>query len=379
MLKMPNMARPQHAITSLKPAMRYPLATAVTKPTGAWKPFYSSLIDTVAVLIDVDHSPLRKIARRNPQVKLKGNYQLLVPSPFSSKITARVFSREMGSRLMIEASIPKFLTGQNIVGREDLLDPCLQMIFAVLEQLGIVPNDDEIARLERGQFQMTRIDYAIHCDCGSPDRAKAVMAALRSTIFAKSKDASAYGDETIYSGQHSRRKTLRIYRKDLELKTRNRGMPANVYRKQLLTNRIQNCVRFELVLRSPELKRLGLEEPGAWSVSDARQRMRDWNNSLRQVDGVVPNIDGVNSLTNTQQLKLRLWLAGDLTVFASSPTTFAAARKAISASTGIDIRGEPGVEVQRRSFKCLRDVLQQGIGFKNYSEKWDRLVRGVVG
>lgn len=376
-LDMPYRARTQQASTLLKPSMRYPLATTATKPAEYRQPFLSCLIDTVAVLIDVEHLPLWQIAKRNLKVKRKGNYQLLVPSPHSNKITARVFSRDKGSKLLIEASIPKFLTGQNIVGREDLHDPCLQMIYAVLKQMGIQLSQKELDKLESGQFQMNRIDYTIHCDCGSPERAVAVMAALRSLVFAKAKDASAYGNETIYAGQHSDRKTLRIYRKDIELKKRNRGMSANVYGKDHLTKKIQNCIRFELVLRSSELKRLGLEEPGAWHIPGARERMRDWIARLSQIEGTVPNIEGISNLTNTQKMKLRLWLAGDLAVFTASPTTYAATRKAILACTGIDIRGEPSVEVQRRAFKCVRDVLAQGTGFKSYTSRWERLVAGV--
>ena len=119
-LTVPKRAMPEHLATLVKPSMRFPLATTVLKPALDWKPFFSCLIDTVAVLIDVRHKSLRKIAQNNPNITWNGNYQLQVHSPCSSTITARVFSREKGTKLMIEASIPKFLSGQNIVGLEEL-------------------------------------------------------------------------------------------------------------------------------------------------------------------------------------------------------------------------------------------------------------------
>ena len=67
-LTAPKRAMPEHLATLVKPSMRFPLATTVLKPALDWKPFFSCLIDTVAVLIDVGHKSLRKIAQNNPNI-----------------------------------------------------------------------------------------------------------------------------------------------------------------------------------------------------------------------------------------------------------------------------------------------------------------------
>ena len=362
----------------IKPTMRYPLARIVPEPIADWSPFFSSLIDTVAVMIDIRHKPLWKIARNNPNITWNGSYQFLAHSPLSSKIYARVFSREGRKKLVIEASIPKFLTGQNIVGVEDLFEPCQQMIFSVLAQMGVEPTPAELRKLEQGKFQMTRVDYAMHCDCAAPERAAAVMAAIRSLVYTKAKDASSYGNETVYVNQHSTRWTLRIYRKDLEIQKRGRGLPLCVYGREFLQNKVQNAVRMELVLRSPELKRLGLNDPLAWSVEGARQRMKKWIDRFANANGVMPSTDYMGLLTKTQQLKLKAWLQGDLMAFTGSPTTLANTRNTILEKTGIDVRGEPDVELQRRATMTIRDVFKQGIGFKSYDHKWDVLCNGTT-
>ncbi|KRA09869.1 hypothetical protein ASD75_10590 [Acidovorax sp. Root568] len=349
----------------------------MVKPALEWKPFFSCLIDTVAVLIDVEHKSLRKIAQNNPNITWNGNYQLEVHSPLFAKIKARVFSREKGGKLMIEASLPKFLTGQNIVGLEELFEPCKQLIFAVLEQMRIEPTEAERRKIHRGKFEMKRVDHALHCDCATPERAAAVMAAIRSLMYAKAKDPGSYGDETVYAGQHSNRWTFRIYRKDFEIKKRGRGLPANVYCRDYLTAKVQNCARMELVLRAPELKRLGLNDPLAWNVEAARQRMQVWIDRLSTAGGVVPNIEHLSDLTSTQQMKLLLWLSGHRTAFTNSRSTFVATRKTILAKTGIDIRGEPSVELQRRAMQTIREVLLQGTGFKSYAHKWAALCEGA--
>ena len=376
-LTTPKRAMPQQPATAVKPTMRFLLATTALKPALAWKPFFSCLIDTVAVLIEVGHKSLRKIAQNNPNITWNGNYQLQVHSPFSATIKARVFSREKGTKLMIEASIPKFLTGQNIVGVEELFEPCKQLIFSVLEQMRVEPTAAERRKINRGKFEVNRVDYALHCDCGTPERAAAVMAAVRSLMYAKAKDFSAYGVETVYAGQHSNRWTFRIYRKDLEIKKRGRGLPANVYRRDRLLAKVQNCARMELVLRAPELKRLGLNDPLAWNVEAARQRMQVWIDRLSTAGGMVPNIDHLCELTSVQQMKLLLWLGGHRTAFTNSPTTFAATRKTVLAKTGIEIRGEPSVELQHRAMQTIREVLLHGTGFKSYAHKWDALCKGA--
>ena len=111
----PSAVRQQRPTTLLKQTMRFPLESKAKKPAVEWQPFPSCLIDTVAVVIYLRHKPLKRIAIDNPNVNQKGNFELGVHSKFSSKIKARVMSRENREELYIEASIPKFMTGQNIV------------------------------------------------------------------------------------------------------------------------------------------------------------------------------------------------------------------------------------------------------------------------
>jgi len=361
----------------IQQATRFPLFTKASKPDAEWRPFMSSLIDTVALVIDLRHKPLKKLAENNALVKQKGNFELQVLSTVSKKIKARVMSRENRDKLYIEASVSKYLTGQNIVGREELLDQCIALIDDVLPKMGLVPTPAERAAINAGNFEMKRIDFAMHCDCGTPDRAVALMTALRSLMFAKAKNASAYGIETVYVNQHSPYWTLRCYRKDLEILKSSRALPLNVYGRDYLMGKVQNCVRLELVLRARELARLGLNDPSAWSVDDAHKRMQKWINRLTDVEGVCPSVDRIKDLPAGMQTKLLGWLAGDLATFARSPSTERLAHKKILAVTGINIRGEPSVERQRSATLCIRDVFQQGIGFKDHGHKWERLLKGA--
>ena len=79
-LGMPSAARQQRPTTPLKQTMCYPLVTKAKKPAVEWQPFPSCLIDTIAVLIDLSHKPLNRIANDNPNVNQKGTFELGVHS-----------------------------------------------------------------------------------------------------------------------------------------------------------------------------------------------------------------------------------------------------------------------------------------------------------
>lgn len=80
--------------------------------TKVWKPFYSLLIDTVKVKVRVKHPPLQELALSNANVKQDG-YKFLIKCPLTGACV-QMFSQENCQALLLEFSVPKFLTGQNI-------------------------------------------------------------------------------------------------------------------------------------------------------------------------------------------------------------------------------------------------------------------------
>lgn len=64
--------------------------------------------------------------------------------------------------------------------------------------------------------------------------------------------------DTLYIGQHSCRRSLKIYHKGRELEQKGRSIPPYVYGAKFLTRKAQGLIRLELTLRGKELARLGL-------------------------------------------------------------------------------------------------------------------------
>lgn len=345
--------------------------------TKVWKPFYSLLIDTVKVKVRVKHPPLQELALSNANVKQDG-YKFLIKCPLTGACV-QMFSQENCQALLLEFSVPKFLTGQNIVGHLNLHAGVLAAIKKAFKLLGFLPSPEERAAIGRGDYALTRVDVAVHVDCGSSDYAQALMIALREYIVSNAGDVSLYGLETGYIGQGSKRRTFKWYRKGIELKKKGRAIPAHVHGCEYLTEVADRLVRFELTLRGKELARLGLTSPMAWNEDVAKKQMLPWLFKLKQAEGVLPDVNGINRLSPVMQNKLRLWLLGDVLAFSRgvSKDAYRDARKKVKLATGLDIELARSPELQAAAFTTIRQLFERGLGFKTYEEKWGLLVQSA--
>lgn len=343
----------------------------------AWKPFHSLLIDTVKVKLRVLHPPLQELALNNANVKQDG-YKFLIKCPLTGA-RVQMFSKENGQVLLLEFSVPKFLTGQNIVGHLDLHAGSLAAIKKAFKLLGFLPSPEERAAIGRGDYALTRVDVTVHVDCGSSEHAQALMIALREYIVGNAGDVSLYGLETGYIGQGSKRRTFKWYRKGIELKKKGRAIPAHVYGSEYLTEVAQRLVRFELTLRGKELARLGLTSPMAWDEQVAKKQLFPWLFKLKQAEGVLPDTNGITGLSPVMQNKLRLWLLGDVLAFSRgvSKDAYRDARKKVKMATGLDIELARSPTQQAAAFTTIRQLFERGLGFKTYEEKWGLLVQSA--
>lgn len=342
-----------------------------------WKPFHSLLIDTVKVKLRVKHPPLSELAKRSPNFEQDG-YKFFIKCPQTGAV-AQVFSHENGEVLLLEFSIPKFLTGQNIVGHLDVHAGCLEAIKKAFKLLDFSPTREEQRAISRGDYVLTRVDVTTHVDCETTDRVRAMMMALRTFIVSNAGDVSLYGLNAAYIGQHSCRRSLKGYPKGDELQKKGRGIPAHVYGSNYLTKVAKRLVRFELTLRGKELKRLGLSSPLAWNKHVAVDQLMPWIDKLKQANGVLPDIAGIQKLSPVMQNKLRLWLLKDVAAFRRdvSDDAYREGRKKVKAATGIDIELPPDVELQAASVTTIQQLFDRGLGFRTYEKKWPKLLAAV--
>lgn len=338
-----------------------------------WQPFYSFLFDTVRAVINVRHLPLDELCENNGLVTYK-DFAYYVRCPVTGGV-AKVFSRENCTQLLIELSIPKWLTGQNLVGIDNLHEGCVQSIKRVSHLMNLRPTDAERAAIKNGQYHFTRTDLAGHIDCGTAERATAMMAALRGYIVGKAKDVGFYGLETAYIGQHSSNWALKFYRKDIELA--DNPMGEDVYDREYLLTQADGLIRVELVLRRSQLKYRGLATPAAWTKGFAQQLLADIMSRFLDVDGTVPDVAAISKLSPVLQMKMKAWMRGELTAFSVnvSQDTYRRSRRTVLKTTGIDVYSHLSPKEQRSAFLTISDMIKRGFGFKSYGHKWDQLCR----
>ena len=251
------------------------------------------------------------------------------------------------------------------------------LIFAVLESAGLRPTADELAAIEAGDFRITRTDLVGHCDCGSPDRANALMHAVHNMGVGYGKEFGVYGIESVYVGRRSKHLCFMAYRKDLLLAKR--PLPEGVRYRKFLTKKSVGLVRFELVLRSPRLKYLGLDSPLAWTPTTPEELLTPWIDKLAASDALLPSTANMNQLPALLKAKLQLWLLGVESAFDDgdrSRATYLKHRRTIREVTGIDIQVPLSPELQAAALGTIRDVLDAGVGYPDHPDKWLELVEG---
>ena len=349
--------------------------TLPLQPTSASdnKPFFSALIDTVRLIVKVKHAPLEDNAHITRNRK---GYGYSVPSRFTG-ISATIVGSPDRTQIRLEASGPNFLTGQNIAGLKDIRRVCTELAFAVLEAAGIVPTVAERAAINAGKFRITRADLVVHCACGSSDRANALMRAVKNMISRYGKVTSAYGFETVYIGQYSKRRTLKVYRKDKLLEKH--PLPDGVYGQNFLTKNALGLVRFELVLRRPQLADFGLDSPLAWTPTTLEELLTPWIDKLAASGSILPTTANMDQLPALLRAKLKLWLLGEESAFDGddwTPATYQKHRRTIRKVTGIDIEVPLSPELQAKALGTIRDMLDAGVGYRDYPDKWLELVEG---
>ncbi|SDI16979.1 phage/plasmid replication protein, II/X family [Variovorax sp. OV700] len=337
--------------------------------------FGSSLIDTVKFRLRLEHEPLVDMVEGNPNLRRHGA-RFTVDSKFPG-VRANVWSPADNQSLVIEASVAKFLTGQNVFGLYDLDDACYELGHEVLERLGLEIDSEVETTLADGAMELLRVDAAAHLKCESGEQAAAVMAALRRLAVTADGDWAAIKNETVTLGSWSRRRTFTIYRKDRELIKR--PPSRSVWRRAHLLAAAENSMRFELSLAGQELRSQGVviaHELRPWHLFE---QLWDWFHRVAGTARPLPVIADIEGLPGALALRMRAWQLGDANAFAVAPSTRRQYRQRVLERTGIDINSPLSADEQREALKTVRDALVGGLTVCDRSDLWGRMKAGRRG
>ena len=333
-------------------------------PVGARGPFLSSLANQVTVRLPIKHEALesyRKLQRGKTGHVVKGR--------FSTKAT--LLSSPQRDTLTIKGPAALFLTGQDLQGIEDVRALCAEFVQDVLECAGIDIDRRTKKMISTGDYDLVSVGFAAHCDCLNRERAKALMVALRDHMVGI---VGEFGTrkfcEILFLGQRSKHRTLKIQQVELGGV---RPMPPDQHAREFSPKQADALVRFELTMHRAALESKGLGRVADWSSDVGRTLFERHIRKFVGLPGIVIQPQGLETLSEFMQPRLKLWLLGDNTAFDDSKDTYRRHRKTILDATGIDIRQPVTAQRQVETVAAVNSILHYGFGYRDHSNIWEQL------
>lgn len=293
------------------------------------------MIDWVSMLLPLTHSkPICDGSflslRGDGSIEYEGIKRRSVEGSFSTSIQVRtdlsrsvsvggdVHHRAFGY-VEVSGNPVKIFQGHNLWGTNDLPGLVAELAEWLASVLGVVPSERDRQLWAEGAIDVTRVDVTESFHLRSRAEVLAWLRAAEQTAhLAHRGRGQLVKGSTLYFGQHSRRWALKLYSKGQEIEAVDHGQGA-ILELPHAREWADRTLRAELVLRSLELKRLGLSQVVAWNFDDHVQEgcgavtsklLLDRLGSLTM--STTSKLDDAvfESLTNAQRTAYLSWLAG---------------------------------------------------------------------
>lgn len=192
-----------------------------------------------------------------------------VRGSFDTCLTIRTFTHDVEplSHVEISGNPVKFFQGHNLWGSGDVHALAVATLDHLAEscQLGLLPDAQDRQRWLAGDIRLTRVDQTESFHLANlADVLAWLRAAEQSAHLSHRGRGQLVKGSTLYFGKHSRRWSLKLYAKGQEVREKGHGQDAILDLPHALAW-ADRTLRAELVLRSMELKRRGLDYVSAWS------------------------------------------------------------------------------------------------------------------
>jgi II/X family phage/plasmid replication protein len=247
------------------------------------------------------------------------------------------------SELEISGNPAKFLNGHNLFGSDDVAD----LLGRVIERAkdAIWPDLFDRPEVDLSQGIISRIDLTASWLLDRDADVLPFLRAMEERVWCpyRGRGVMDSGGSTLYFGRTEKGKrakdwALKLYWKGREVTAH--PLPRPAYAVDGLLDELNRTVRVELTLRTPELKRLGMQKVGQWAPAKVREIWEAYVAKLDFGDATV-NLDCVDlaalGLKARQVAFLAAWRAGnDLRAIMGS-TAFYRLRRELRDATGYDI------------------------------------------
>lgn len=232
-----------------------------------------------------------------------------VPSHATS-VQVRTFNAEWagGGWLEISGNPAKWFQGHNVFGTDDVQGLCVAFFRSVARALGLSPSADNLAAWDAGEYSLQRVDIAQCFRLPSPADVRSWLLAAHGNLHGRHQGVSAYGGETVYIGQHSRRISLKFYDKYQEMLRHRRGLSEHF--EKMLLEHSKGLLRAELVIRSMELKKRGLNTGKAWTPDKPRTLLQERIGTMSATETVRLSDSELEALSPASRAAYVLWRDG---------------------------------------------------------------------
>lgn len=287
--------------------------------------------------------------------------RLSVPGSWASNMTFRAIGAsytddnqaivglgegERQSGLEISGNPAKFLNGHNLFGSNDLHDLLARSIDKA--RSAIWPDLFETPRVDLSAGTLSRIDLTGSWLVDRPEDVLPTLRAMEERVWCPYRGRGVFdaGGSTLYYGRakkggRAKDWAIKIYWKGAEVGVPGHKLPPPAYEIPGLFEELNRTIRVELTLRTPELRRLGLDTVGAWTPAIVSET---WERYVQKLDfgQTAVNLDTVDlaklGLKARHADALAAWQAGNDIRANRSRASFYRLAKELRDLTGIDVR-----------------------------------------
>jgi II/X family phage/plasmid replication protein len=218
-----------------------------------------------------------------------------------------------GLSLKIKGNPAKWFQGHNLWGTDDLQGLILETMRALVDRLDLEPTAEDQAAWHRGHYRLTKVDVNYSWQLKTCADCLAWIYAAERTAHLRHRGPGKLKGSTLYFGMDSRRWAFKIYSKGNEIINggkAHRILIRDEDQLQSLHAWADDKLRFEVVLHSMELRKLGLDRGAAWTETTAIELHREKLQGLEMSDTVNLSHESLAGLSPRLVLAYQAWKEG---------------------------------------------------------------------
>lgn len=235
--------------------------------------------------------------------KLRGSHEA------DLQVRTHEFGHDLGGTFLeVDGNPVKWFQGHNIFGTDDVHGLALATLDRVCEILSVEPTPQDRLRWQFGDIRLQRVDVTYSYQLDSPAQVQAYVRSMEQSAHMRHRGPGVMKDGTLYFGMNSRRWALKVYSKGQEVKATGHRPPSSVL--PAVIELAGPLVRFEVVLRRMELKRLGLGRVCDWPLGLPCQVHAEYLEHLDMTENVTLTTAAIADLSPRLRAAYQCWLDG---------------------------------------------------------------------